>query len=582
MFRNKPSSLSLTIFLLVFIGIFLVISSLEFGSESSSRSNFLVKASSKAEDVTVTTSADEEPTFDETSSSSSSFGKLQEEVTTYTAPSVPNHDVLFFDNFNEEPFGSGRWVKSKDSKYVNQPVEWTGATGKVVAFAGDKGLLMKQAGQHYGVASRITPPIDNENKDLIVQYEVKFDSKLSCGGAYIKLLDDSKITSLEQLNNDSPYIIMFGPDLCGANNKVHFILRHFNPKSNTWEEKHLKDAPAIKNDELSHLYTLIVRKDNTFEIKIDGETARKGSLFEEFDPSIVPPKEIDDPTDSKPKDWVDEEFMDDPEAKKPEDWDETLPEFIPDPEDKMPKDWLPNEPEYIPDPEARKPSEWDEDEDGKWEAPTIRNPKCEQHGCGKWEPRLIKNPNYKGKWVPPKVKNPLYKGPWSPRKIPNPNYFEDKQPSNLSQKIGAVFIEIWTMQQNTFFDNFLMTHNENVAQEYATKTWKKKFEIEKEKKSKLVENTESSSSWSGITQQVIEKAQELVKDYPIPVIAGTIVVILLSTIPFCLLMRGDDDEDKVTKITKPNVTSGEDKQGDKDVTTTAGDEKEEADPNLRN
>ncbi|KAF0980630.1 hypothetical protein FDP41_013113 [Naegleria fowleri] len=580
MFHNNKSQALLLLFVLIFL---VIATSLENFGSTTSHYHF-VKASSNnnKEEVTVTTSAvtDEEPNFDEASSSS-----IKHQEARYTAPSVPDHDVLFFDNFNEDPFGSGRWVKSKDEKYANQQVEWTGATGNVVSNAGDKGLLMKHAGQHYGVASRITPPIDNENKDLIVQYEVKFDSKLSCGGAYIKLLDDSKITTLEVLNNESPYIIMFGPDLCGANNKVHFILRHFNPKSNTWEEKHLKNAPAIKNDELSHLYTLIVRKDNTFEIKIDGETARKGSLFEEFDPSIVPPKEIDDPTDSKPKDWVDEEFMDDPEAKKPEDWDETLPEFIPDPEDKMPEDWLPNEPEYIPDPEARKPAEWDDDEDGKWEAPTIRNPKCEQHGCGKWEPRLIKNPNYKGKWVPPKVKNPLYKGPWSPRKIPNPNYFEDKQPSNLSQKIGAVFIEIWTMQQNTFFDNFLITHNENVAQEYASKTWKKKFEVEKEKKSKLVENTESSTSWSGITQQVIDKAQQLVKDYPIPVIAGTVVVVLLSTIPFCLLMRGDD-EDKVSKITKTNVATKEE-QKEKDNTETTESKEQEADdvtqdPNLRN
>ena len=39
---------------------------------------------------------------------------------------------------------------------------------------------------------------------------------------------------------------------------------------------------------------------------------------QDMEPSINPPKEIDDPKDFKPSDWVDEEMIDDPEAKKPE------------------------------------------------------------------------------------------------------------------------------------------------------------------------------------------------------------------------------------------------------------------------
>lgn len=35
-------------------------------------------------------------------------------------------------------------------------------------------------------------------------------------------------------------------------------------------------------------------------------------------PPVNPPKEIDDPKDFKPKDWVDEEMMEDPAATKPE------------------------------------------------------------------------------------------------------------------------------------------------------------------------------------------------------------------------------------------------------------------------
>ena len=41
-------------------------------------------------------------------------------------------------------------------------------------------------------------------------------------------------------------------------------------------------------------------------------------------------KEVDDPDDSKPADWVDEKEMKDPAASKPEDWDEEAPETVAD------------------------------------------------------------------------------------------------------------------------------------------------------------------------------------------------------------------------------------------------------------
>lgn len=43
---------------------------------------------------------------------------------------------------------------------------------------------------------------------------------LECGGAYMKLLQDNKKLHREEFSNASPYIIMFGPDKCGATNKV--------------------------------------------------------------------------------------------------------------------------------------------------------------------------------------------------------------------------------------------------------------------------------------------------------------------------------------------------------------------------
>lgn len=39
-----------------------------------------------------------------------------------------------------------------------------------------------------------------------------------------------------------------------------------------------------------------------------------------MEPSVTPPKMIDDETDKKPADWDDREKIEDKNAKKPDDW----------------------------------------------------------------------------------------------------------------------------------------------------------------------------------------------------------------------------------------------------------------------
>ena len=116
------------------------------------------------------------------------------------------------------------------------------------------------------------------------------------------------------MDGSSPYVLMFGPDKCGSNNKVHVIFKHKSPKDGEVEEKHLKDPPKMPSiGKAPHLYTLLVNtKDHTYEVKIDGKVEKEGSIFEDFDPPFNPPKMIDDPEDSKPEDWVDEKQIPDP------------------------------------------------------------------------------------------------------------------------------------------------------------------------------------------------------------------------------------------------------------------------------
>lgn len=71
-----------------------------------------------------------------------------------------------------------------------------------------------------------------------------------------------------------------------------------------------------QDDELSHLYTLILNPDQTYIVKIDNEKVESGSLEEDWD--FLPPKKIKDPEAKKPEDWDDRAKIDDADDTKPE------------------------------------------------------------------------------------------------------------------------------------------------------------------------------------------------------------------------------------------------------------------------
>ncbi|CAG0894049.1 unnamed protein product [Cyprideis torosa] len=406
----------------------------------------------------------------------------------YATPKVPvDRDPFVFlaESFDDPIKFKNQWIKSKAMKEGMEEAlaqykgEWGLEALLKDALVGDKGMVLKTKVAHSAISTMLKKPFvfkrEAGKKDLplVVQYEVGYQDGIECGGAYIKLLSDElgKV-NLSDLTNKTPYTIMFGPDKCGNDYKLHFIIRYRNPKTGDFEEKHA-NKPAAKleayfNDKQPHLYTLVLRPDGKFTVSVDGEVVSSGNLLEDFTPPFNPPKEIDDPNDSKPEDWDERETIPDPEAKKPDDWDEDAPRFIKDENAVMPDGWMEDEEEMIPDPEATKPDDWDEELDGDWEPPLVNNPKCDTApGCGKWDPPTMDNPDYKGKWYPPQIKNPAYKGVWAPRKIPNPDSYEDLKPfENLAPIVAAGF-EIWSMNDNIYFDNLVVTQLESVAQDWA-------------------------------------------------------------------------------------------------------------------
>ncbi|KAK6920428.1 Calreticulin/calnexin [Dillenia turbinata] len=412
--------------------------------------------------------------------------------------SSSDSDTIFYESFDAS--FDDRWILSEkdDYKGVWKHLKSDGHN--------DYGLLVSEKARKYAIVKELGESVSLKDRTIVLQFETRLQNGLECGGAYLKYLRPQVAGwKPKDFDNESPYSIMFGPDKCGATNKVHFILKHKNPKSGEYVEHHLKYPPSVPSDKLTHVYTAILKPDNELRILIDGEEKKKANFLsaDDFDPPIIPAKTIPDPDDKKPEDWDERAKIPDPAAVKPDDWDEDAPMEIEDEEAVKPEGWMDDEPEEIDDPDASKPEDWDDDEDGEWEAPKIDNPKCvTAPGCGEWKRPMKRNPAYKGKWHAPLIDNPNYKGIWKPQQIPNPDYFELDKPD--FEPIAAIGIEIWTMQDGILFDNILIASDEKTATTYRDTTWQPKFQVEKEKQK--AEDTASglSDSLSSLQKKVFD------------------------------------------------------------------------------
>jgi len=262
-------------------------------------------------------------------------------------------------------------------------------------------------------------------------------------------------------------------------------------------------------------------------------------MLKDLEPSLIPPKQINDPKDVKPADWDDRDKIDDPHSTKPEDWDQ--PKEIEDEGVQKPEDWLEEVEPDIPDTGARKPNDWDDEIDGEWEPKKIPNPQCAGHsGCGSWKRPLKLNPLYKGKWIPAKIANPNYKGQWTSKLIDNPNYFE-ADPYKQLQPIGAVGIELWTMSSGIVFDNIIITDSEEIAEEFRKGT----FDFKRTQED-LYQKTSNPST--GMINELVKNFLEAAEERPwiwvATILAILIPIVLISL--FCFGRKSSTERHKKT------------------------------------
>lgn len=269
-------------------------------------------------------------------------------------------------------------------------------------------------------------------------------------------------SKMKDFGGDTPYSIMFGPDICGyGTRRVHVIF--------TWDGTNylIKKTIPCKTDRLSHIYTLIVRPNNTYEVRMTKTCPQQRCFFDTPCPlrckltrkrsrtvplrrtgRLFPPRKSRCAVATHHHALT---VVQDPEAKKPDDWDER--KQIPDPEDKKPEGWD-DIPATIVDDKATKPEDWDDEEDGEWEPPTLPNPEYK----GEWKQKMMDNPDYKGIWEAPDIDNPEYK--------PNPDLY-------IYPDSKYVGFELWQVKAGTIFDNIIVTDSLEEANKFADSTWGK-------------------------------------------------------------------------------------------------------------
>lgn len=386
----------------------------------------------------------------------------------------------FFDSF-PNPLDNSGWTISNTNKKDGTPYtgQWlVEEAHKYPGFEGDSGLVLKSDATYAAVSKVLPQAISADNDDLVVQYEVKFQQEISCAGAYIKLL--SGAIDGASFNDETPFQVRFGPDICGANNKVDVALQKAVDKDTVVSE--MTELPLARKNLLSNLYTLIIRRNRDVEIRINGQVAKAGNLYKTtgiMTPQLEEPAYIEDPAAEKPADWDEREYIIDDSAEKPTDYDATFGSmWVPDPSVEKPEGWNDDEsiPRYIRDKNAQKPTEWNDEEDGEWIEPFIKNPLCSV-GCGKWEAPMVVNPDYVGEWVPPSIENPAYKGKWTPPLIKNPAVTTAEI---LSQPITAVGFDLWSMQSDTMFNNIYVGHSVEDAERIGNATFIPKLKLEQE------------------------------------------------------------------------------------------------------
>ncbi|KAK2949596.1 putative Calnexin like protein [Blattamonas nauphoetae] len=380
--------------------------------------------------------------------------------------------VYFTEEFNKG--WRENWVESQthqrdktNGRVVSSPGQWYGD------WVVQSGLKTTDDKKFYLYTRDIGQTISNRGKPLIISYTIKHEDSKEAAGAYIKLLPET--INQEEYKSEDPFELMFGLDITSRLSALLKLTMTY-----MGEQYELRKFVTVPLDRYTHMYTLIIRPNNTMEVLLDGKRLIYGLIRDLFE--ILGPRMIADETVKKPADWIDDPEIPDPNGpQKPADWDDRP---------------------FIVDPDAKKPDNWDEiaedmrlkDEQEKhmskkeksiweqlYEAYDYRLGFTEKDRLDPyaWVPPEIPNPAFKGKWTQRMIPNPDYKGPWSPPLIPNPKW---RQANYLYlHNIRYVAIDVYQEKAGTIYDNIFIGDDMKEWELFANQTFFPYVEEEKER-----------------------------------------------------------------------------------------------------
>lgn len=70
------------------------------------------------------------------------------------------------------------------------------------------GIQTSQDARFYALSARFDEKFSNEGKDLVIQFTVKHEQNIDCGGGYVKVFPST--VDQKDMHGESPYNIMFG------------------------------------------------------------------------------------------------------------------------------------------------------------------------------------------------------------------------------------------------------------------------------------------------------------------------------------------------------------------------------------
>ncbi|CAN7948407.1 unnamed protein product, partial [Ixodes pacificus] len=133
------------------------------------------------------------------------------------------------ENFDDLDAFKDRWVLSEATKdaaadsVANYDGKWHVEAAALNHLRGGVGLVLKTKARHHAIAAKLDKPYVFEHKPFVVQYEENGDLRRF---------------------HKSHYTIMFVPDQCGTDYKLHHIFRHRNPRDGSYE-RHWKKYGGI-------------------------------------------------------------------------------------------------------------------------------------------------------------------------------------------------------------------------------------------------------------------------------------------------------------------------------------------------